>query len=76
VVKNTPFVAGAWARRASMLVAAKPRSCTSRCAACFFATYAGGYAIWLLYGLSVGSLPLILVDAAGLLCGSSRSPSR
>jgi uncharacterized protein with PQ loop repeat len=35
----------------------------------FFATYAGGYAIWLLYGLSIGSLPLILVDAAGLLCG-------
>src|SRR5918997_5011938 len=35
----------------------------------FFATYAGGYAIWLLYGLSVQSLPLILVDTAGLLCG-------
>ena len=36
----------------------------------FFATYAGGYAIWLLYGFSIGSLPLILVDAAGLLCGT------
>jgi uncharacterized protein with PQ loop repeat len=35
----------------------------------FFATYAGGYAVWLLYGLSIESLPLILVDAAGLLCG-------
>jgi hypothetical protein len=35
----------------------------------FFAAYAGGYAIWLLYGLSIGSLPLVLVDAAGLLCG-------
>lgn len=35
----------------------------------FFATYAGGYAIWLLYGLSIGSMPLILVDAAGLVCG-------
>jgi hypothetical protein len=35
----------------------------------FFATYAGGYAVWLLYGLSIGSLPLIMVDAAGLLCG-------
>ena len=35
----------------------------------FFATYAGGYPVWLLYGLSIGSLPLILVDAAGLLCG-------
>jgi uncharacterized protein with PQ loop repeat len=35
----------------------------------FFAAYAGGYAIWLLYGLSVGNLPLIVVDAAGLVCG-------
>ena len=35
----------------------------------FFASYAGGYAVWLLYGLSIGSLPLILVDTAGLLCG-------
>jgi uncharacterized protein with PQ loop repeat len=35
----------------------------------FFATYAGGYAVWLLYGLSIDSLPLILVDAAGLACG-------
>jgi uncharacterized protein with PQ loop repeat len=35
----------------------------------FFATYAGGYAVWLFYGLSIGSPPLILVDAAGLLCG-------
>ena len=35
----------------------------------FFASYAGGYMIWLLYGLSVGNVPLIVVDAAGLLCG-------
>jgi MtN3 and saliva related transmembrane protein len=35
----------------------------------FFAMYAGGYAIWLMYGVSIGSLPLILVDAAGLICG-------
>ena len=35
----------------------------------FFATYAGGYAVWLLYGLSIESAPLILVDAAGLACG-------
>jgi hypothetical protein len=35
----------------------------------FFATYAGGYLVWLLYGLSIGSVPLILVDVAGLLCG-------
>lgn len=35
----------------------------------FIAIYAGGYAIWLLYGFSIGSVPLILVDAAGLVCG-------
>jgi uncharacterized protein with PQ loop repeat len=35
----------------------------------FFAVYAGGYAVWLLYGISIGSLPLILVDTAGLLAG-------
>jgi uncharacterized protein with PQ loop repeat len=37
----------------------------------FFAAYAGGYAIWLLYGLSVGDIPLILVDSAGLVCGGA-----
>jgi hypothetical protein len=31
--------------------------------------YAGGYAIWLMYGVSIASVPLILVDVAGLICG-------
>jgi uncharacterized protein with PQ loop repeat len=35
----------------------------------FFAVYAGGYAIWLLYGLSIASFPLIVVDLVGLACG-------
>jgi uncharacterized protein with PQ loop repeat len=35
----------------------------------FFATYAGGYAVWLLYGISIDSMPLIVVDAIGLTCG-------
>ena len=35
----------------------------------FLASYTGGYAIWLAYGLSIGSLPLLVVDAVGLLCG-------
>jgi uncharacterized protein with PQ loop repeat len=35
----------------------------------FFAVYAGGYAIWLLYGLSIACIPLIVVDIVGLLCG-------
>jgi uncharacterized protein with PQ loop repeat len=34
----------------------------------FLASYAGSYAIWLAYGLSTGSLPLIVVDSVGLLC--------
>jgi MtN3 and saliva related transmembrane protein len=36
--------------------------------ALFLASYAGGYAIWLAYGLSTGSIPLIVADAVGLLC--------
>jgi uncharacterized protein with PQ loop repeat len=35
----------------------------------FLASYVGGYAIWLAYGFRTGSLPLIVVDAGGLLCG-------
>jgi len=35
----------------------------------FLVSYVGGYAIWLAYGLSTGSIPLIVVDTAGLLCG-------
>src|SRR5688572_26697251 len=50
-------------------VLASGRSCDV--SARFFGIYAGGYAVWLLYGLSIGSLPLILVDAAGLLCGGA-----
>ena len=34
----------------------------------FLASYAGGYAIWLAYGFSTGSLPLTVVDTVGLLC--------
>jgi MtN3 and saliva related transmembrane protein len=45
------------------------RRCSCDVSARFFAAYAGGYAIWLLYGIDIGSLPLILVDAVGLLCG-------
>src|SRR5215475_15738581 len=35
----------------------------------FLASYACGYAIWLAYGLSTGSVPLIVVDTVGLLSG-------
>ena len=36
----------------------------------FLAVYVGGFAIWLLYGLSIGDIPIILVHAVGLLCGT------
>lgn len=48
-------------------IARLKRSCDV--SARFFATYVGGYATWLIYGVGIGSLPLILVDLVGLLCG-------
>jgi MtN3 and saliva related transmembrane protein len=62
---------GIGAAAASLLqarqIVRRRRSCDV--SARFFASYAAGYAIWLLYGVSIGSLPLILVDVVGLLCG-------
>ena len=58
---------------AALSVLLQARQMLARRASCevsgrFFALYAGGYAIWLLYGLSVSNVPLIVVDAVGLLC--------
>jgi uncharacterized protein with PQ loop repeat len=36
----------------------------------FFAVYVGGYGIWLIYGVSIGSVPIIVVDAVGLVLGT------
>jgi uncharacterized protein with PQ loop repeat len=36
----------------------------------FFAVYVGGFAVWLLYGIGIGDLPVIVVHAVGLLCGT------
>src|ERR671916_1905780 len=36
----------------------------------FFAVYAGGFAVWLLYGLAIGDVPVIVVHAVGLVCGT------
>ena len=35
----------------------------------FLGVYVGGYAIWLMYGFSLGNLPIISVHALGLACG-------
>ena len=37
----------------------------------FLGLYVAGYGLWLLYGVTIGSLPLILVNAVGLLCGAA-----
>ena len=36
----------------------------------FLGMYVAGYALWLVYGLTSGSLPLIIVHVAGLLSGT------
>jgi uncharacterized protein with PQ loop repeat len=35
----------------------------------YMASYTGGYAIWLLYGVLARSFPLIIADSVGLVCG-------
>lgn len=41
------------------------RSC--EVSAGFFAIYAAGYAVWLAYGISTSSMPLIVVNAIGVV---------
>jgi MtN3 and saliva related transmembrane protein len=36
----------------------------------FFAVYVGGFAVWLLYGLGIGDVPIVVVHAVGLVCGT------
>jgi uncharacterized protein with PQ loop repeat len=36
----------------------------------FLSVYVVGYAIWLLYGLSLGNAPIVLVNALGLVSGT------
>ena len=36
----------------------------------FLSVYVVGYATWLLYGLSLGNAPIVLVNALGLVCGT------
>ena len=69
-----PLAATAYGLIAALAALLQTRQMRARGTSCdvsarFFAAYAGGYAIWLLYGLSVASVPLIVVDGVGLLCG-------
>jgi hypothetical protein len=36
----------------------------------FFAVYVGGFAVWLLYGIGIADVPVIVVHAVGLVCGT------
>jgi uncharacterized protein with PQ loop repeat len=36
----------------------------------FLGTYVGGYAIWLLYGVSLANVPLVFVNGVGLAAGA------
>lgn len=59
----------------ALSVLLQARQMLARSASCdvslrFLATYVGGYAIWLLYGISVQSTPIVLVHALGLITGS------
>lgn len=59
--------AGAGLLQARRLLESR-RSC--EVSALFFAVYAGGYGMWLAYGVSIGSLPLIIVDGIGVVCAT------
>jgi uncharacterized protein with PQ loop repeat len=66
--------AAAYGVLAALAVLPQARQMLARRTSCevsgrFFASYAGGYALWLACGLSSGNVPLIVVDATGLLCG-------
>ena len=72
-----------WARPRRCTAWAAPSQCSSRRAGCthvrgtsvdvsvrFLAVYVGGFAVWLLYGIGIGDVPVIVVHAVGLVCGT------
>jgi len=66
-------IAAVYGVLAALITLLQTRQMLARRASCdvsarFLASYAGGYGIWLAYGLSTGSIPLIVVDTVGLLC--------
>src|SRR5437868_4079350 len=60
---------------AALAVLLQARQMLARGSSCdvsarFLSAYVGGYAIWLLYGLSLRNVPIVVVDAVGLVCGA------
>jgi MtN3 and saliva related transmembrane protein len=73
-MESLAYIATAYGTFAALAGLMQARQMLQRRTSCdvsarFFTAYAGGYAIWLVYGISVGSAPLIVVDAVGMLCG-------
>ena len=69
-------IAGVYGLAAAFTVLLQARQVVTTGSSCqvsarFFTTYVGGYAIWLLYGLSIDSAPIIVVHAVGLVCGAT-----
>jgi uncharacterized protein with PQ loop repeat len=67
-------VAAVYGVLAALVALLQTRQMLARRSSCevsarFLGSYVGGYAIWLAYGLSTDSIPLIVVDTVGLLCG-------
>lgn len=72
VLASVAIVYGVAAALSVLLQARQMRARGGSCdvSARFLAAYVGGYAIWLLYGLSLRNVPIIAVDAVGLVCGA------
>jgi uncharacterized protein with PQ loop repeat len=69
------FGATAYGVVAALAVLLQARQLLARNSSCdvsarFFATYAGGYAVWLFYGALRHDLPLVIVDGVGLACAA------
>ncbi len=71
ILATVAMVYGVAAALSVLLQAHQMRARGNSCdvSARFLTAYVGGYAIWLLYGLSLGNVPIIAVDALGLVCG-------
>jgi uncharacterized protein with PQ loop repeat len=60
---------------AALSILLQARKMVARGASCdvsvrFLTAYVGGYAIWVLYGLSLRDVPIVVVDTLGLVCGA------
>ena len=75
LIDLTGVVATVYGIGGALSILLQARQMLARRASCdvslrFLGVYVGGYAIWLLYGLSLGNVPIVLVHALGLVCGA------